>query len=82
LIIFWESVDDREANQNDAYQTIVQKMAPLFVKAPTTNIQKRKKHKSSFSFLPQLPQLPLIPPPLKLRVSPAVSTSVLWVERE
>jgi heme-degrading monooxygenase HmoA len=27
-IIFWESVDDMEANQNDAYQTIVQKMAP------------------------------------------------------
>lgn len=37
-VIFWESVGDMEANQSEAYQTILQKMMPLFAKAPTTAI--------------------------------------------
>lgn len=35
-VIFWENVEDMEANQNEAYQAILEKMAPLFVTTPTT----------------------------------------------
>lgn len=37
-IIFWESVEDMESNQSDAYQTILKKMSPLFVKTPATSV--------------------------------------------
>lgn len=37
-VIFWESVGDMEANQSEAYQTILKKMMSLFVKAPTTSV--------------------------------------------
>ena len=35
-IILWESVEDMEANQNQAYQAILNHMTPLFAKPPTT----------------------------------------------
>ena len=35
-IIFWEDMGDMEANQNEAYQAILQEMSPLFAKPPTT----------------------------------------------
>ncbi|MCC5637301.1 antibiotic biosynthesis monooxygenase [Nostoc sp. CHAB 5844] len=35
-IIFWESVEDMEANQNEVYQNILKKMMPLFVEPPKT----------------------------------------------
>lgn len=37
-VIFWESVDDMDANQSDEYQTILKRMAPLFTSPPTTAI--------------------------------------------
>jgi heme-degrading monooxygenase HmoA len=36
-IIVWENIEDMDANQNDAYQSIMREMAPLFVKPPVTN---------------------------------------------
>jgi len=36
-IIFWENIEDMEANQNEAYQAILQQMSHLFTKAPTTS---------------------------------------------
>ncbi len=33
-VIIWESVEDMAASESEAYQTILKKMAPLFVKAP------------------------------------------------
>lgn len=35
-IIFWESVEDMEANQSEAYQAILNEMTPLFAKPPIT----------------------------------------------
>jgi quinol monooxygenase YgiN len=35
-IILWESVEDMEANQSEAYLAILNKMNPLFTKPPTT----------------------------------------------
>lgn len=35
-VIFWEGVEDMEANKSEAYQQILTQMAPLFVKPPTT----------------------------------------------
>lgn len=37
-VIFWESVGDMEANQNEAYQTVLKKMMPLFAKPPSTTV--------------------------------------------
>ena len=36
-IIFWDSPADMEDNTNEAYQAILNKMAPMFVKPPQTN---------------------------------------------
>jgi heme-degrading monooxygenase HmoA len=35
-VIFWENVEDMEANHSEAYDRIMKEMMPLFVKAPTT----------------------------------------------
>ncbi|NJK37803.1 MAG: antibiotic biosynthesis monooxygenase [Oscillatoriales cyanobacterium RM1_1_9] len=35
-IIFWENIDDMDANHTAAYDAIMQEMAPLFVKPPHT----------------------------------------------
>jgi heme-degrading monooxygenase HmoA len=35
-IIFWESAADMEANRNEANETILRKMAPLFASHPIT----------------------------------------------
>ncbi|MBD2666857.1 antibiotic biosynthesis monooxygenase [Richelia sinica] len=35
-VIFWESVEDMAANQNQMYQSILKKMSPLFAEPPTT----------------------------------------------
>lgn len=35
-IILWESREDMEENQNDAYKAILNQMSHLFTKAPTT----------------------------------------------
>ncbi len=35
-IILWESVEDMQANQSEAYQAILNQMNPLFEEAPTT----------------------------------------------
>jgi heme-degrading monooxygenase HmoA len=35
-IIFWESIEDMEANRSEASEAILHQMAPLFVKPPTT----------------------------------------------
>lgn len=37
-VIFWESVDDMNANQTEAHEAILKKMAPLFAQSPTTAI--------------------------------------------
>lgn len=36
-IIFWENIEDMEANQDESYQAILDKMTPLFAKAPMTS---------------------------------------------
>lgn len=36
-IIFWENIQDMDANQSEAYQALLDKMTPLFAKAPTTS---------------------------------------------
>ena len=36
-VIMWEKIEDMEANQNDIYQEIMEKMTPLFVKPPKTD---------------------------------------------
>lgn len=36
-IIFWDSVEDMEANKSEATQAILDKMTPLFLKPPTAN---------------------------------------------
>lgn len=36
-VIFWESIDDMEANQNEAYEQILAQMSHLFAKPPTTS---------------------------------------------
>ena len=36
-VIFWENIDDMEANQNEAYQSILHQMSPLFTQSPTTS---------------------------------------------
>ncbi len=36
-IILWDSAEDMEANKSEAYQAILHKMAPLFLKPPTAN---------------------------------------------
>jgi heme-degrading monooxygenase HmoA len=36
-IILWESLEDMEENQNEAYQAILSQMSHLFSKAPTTS---------------------------------------------
>ena len=33
----WEKIEDMEANQNEIYQEIMEKMTPLFVKPPKTD---------------------------------------------
>ncbi|QSJ18037.1 antibiotic biosynthesis monooxygenase [Nostoc sp. UHCC 0702] len=35
-VIFWESVEDMTANQNELYQSILKKMMPLFAQPPET----------------------------------------------
>jgi heme-degrading monooxygenase HmoA len=35
-IIFWENMDDVEANQSDVYKSILNKISHLFEKAPKT----------------------------------------------
>jgi heme-degrading monooxygenase HmoA len=35
-IILWESEEEMQANQNEAYKEILKQMTPLFAKAPTT----------------------------------------------
>jgi heme-degrading monooxygenase HmoA len=35
-VIFWESVEDMAANENEVYQSILKKMSPLFAQPPTT----------------------------------------------
>ncbi|MBH8554384.1 antibiotic biosynthesis monooxygenase [Nostocaceae cyanobacterium CENA357] len=35
-VIFWESVEEMTANQNEAYQSILKKMMPLFTEPPET----------------------------------------------
>jgi len=37
-IIFWESLEDMEANQSEAYQEILKQINHLFAKIPETNI--------------------------------------------
>lgn len=37
-VIFWDSAEDMAANENEELQTILHKMSPLFVKAPTTGV--------------------------------------------
>ncbi|HLP87512.1 MAG TPA: antibiotic biosynthesis monooxygenase [Nostocaceae cyanobacterium] len=34
-VIFWESVEDMDANQNEIYLSILKKMSPLFAQPPT-----------------------------------------------
>jgi heme-degrading monooxygenase HmoA len=36
-IIFWESAADMEANRSEAHETLMKKMAPLFVEQPKTS---------------------------------------------
>lgn len=36
-VIVWDKIEDMDENQNEAYQSIMQEMAPLFVKPPVTN---------------------------------------------
>jgi hypothetical protein len=36
-IIMWDSIDDMESNQTDAYKAILQEMSHLFAKEPITN---------------------------------------------
>lgn len=36
-IILWESLEDMEANQNEAYKAIMSQMSHLFTKVPTTS---------------------------------------------
>lgn len=36
-IILWESLEDMEANQNEAYKAILNQMSHLFTKAPATS---------------------------------------------
>ena len=36
-IILWESLEDMEENQHEAYQAILSQMSHLFSKAPTTS---------------------------------------------
>ena len=35
-LIIWETLEQMEANQNEATQAILKQMAPLFAKTPTT----------------------------------------------
>lgn len=35
-VIFWESIEDMDANQSDGHEAILKKMAPLFAQNPTT----------------------------------------------
>lgn len=37
-IIFWNSVEDMEANQTAAHEAIIQQMAPLFAGAPDNQL--------------------------------------------
>ena len=37
-VIFWESVEDMEANNTEAYQAILHQMAHLFAKPPMTSL--------------------------------------------
>jgi heme-degrading monooxygenase HmoA len=37
-VIFWESVEDMTANQNEAYQNILKQMMPLFAEPPQTTV--------------------------------------------
>lgn len=36
-VIMWETLQDMEANQSEAYENIMKEMAPLFAKPPETN---------------------------------------------
>lgn len=36
-VIFWENIGDMEANHSEAYQKVLNKMSPLFVKPPSTS---------------------------------------------
>ena len=36
-IIFWDTQEDMDANQNEAYQSILEEMAPLFWTKPKTD---------------------------------------------
>jgi len=35
-VIFWDHIDDMDANTNEAYQQILAKMSHLFIQSPTT----------------------------------------------
>ena len=37
-VIFWESVEDMAANESEAYQAILKKMAPLFATPPVSTM--------------------------------------------
>lgn len=36
-VIVWDNIEDMDENQNEAYLSIMQEMAPLFIKPPVTN---------------------------------------------
>ncbi|MDJ0675615.1 MAG: antibiotic biosynthesis monooxygenase [Calothrix sp. MO_167.B42] len=36
-VIFWENLEDMQANHSEAYQAILEQMSPLFSHAPTTS---------------------------------------------
>lgn len=57
-IILWEDVADMDDNKSEAYQELLNQMAPLFAKAPTTDfyevvseIQPKGEEESVFSSL-------------------------------
>lgn len=35
-VIFWDNIEDMQANDNEAYEAILKKMMPLFASIPTT----------------------------------------------
>jgi heme-degrading monooxygenase HmoA len=37
-VIFWESIEDMDKNQDAVHESILKKMAPLFAQSPTTKV--------------------------------------------
>lgn len=37
-VIFWESIEDMADNDDEIYQSILEKMTPLFAELPKTNV--------------------------------------------